>query len=45
MHGDAAIVTGAYPEVGEQHGKRCEYHERLTALWMKTSASRGGGVA
>jgi ketosteroid isomerase-like protein len=36
MHGDTAVVTGAYREVGEQSGKRYDYHDRLTDVWMKT---------
>jgi ketosteroid isomerase-like protein len=36
MHGDTAIVTGAYHEKGESNGKRYEYHDRLTDVWMKT---------
>jgi len=36
MHGDTAIVTGAYHEVGVSNGKRYEYHDRLTDVWMKT---------
>lgn len=36
MHGDTAIVTGVYHEVGEQNGKRYDYHDRLTDIWMKT---------
>lgn len=35
MHGDTAIVTGAYHERGESGGKRYEYHDRLTDIWMK----------
>jgi len=35
MHGDTAIVTGAYHERGESNGKRYEYHDRLTDVWMK----------
>ncbi|HTZ83304.1 MAG TPA: nuclear transport factor 2 family protein [Candidatus Acidoferrales bacterium] len=35
MHGDTAIVTGAYHELGESNGKRYEYHDRLTDVWMK----------
>ena len=35
MHGDTAIVTGAYHEKGESHGKPYEYHDRLTDVWMK----------
>lgn len=38
MHGDTAIVTGAYHEVGESNGRRYEYHDRLTDVWMKTGA-------
>ena len=36
MHGDTAIVTGAYHEKGESNGKRYEYHDRLTDVWMKS---------
>jgi len=35
MHGDTAIVTGAYHETGESKGKRYEYRDRLTDVWMK----------
>jgi ketosteroid isomerase-like protein len=35
MHGNTAIVTGAYHELGESDGKRYEYHDRLTDVWMK----------
>ena len=35
MHGDTAIVTGAYHERGETNGKAYEYHDRLTDVWMK----------
>ena len=35
IHGDTAIVTGAYHERGESDGKRYEYHDRLTDVWMK----------
>jgi ketosteroid isomerase-like protein len=35
MHGDTAVVTGAYHERGESNGKRYEYHDRLTDVWMK----------
>jgi|SRR5579862_6215463 len=35
MHGDTAIVAGAYHEKGESNGKRYEYHDRLTDVWMK----------
>jgi ketosteroid isomerase-like protein len=35
MHGDTAIVIGAYHEKGESKGKSYEYHDRLTDCWMK----------
>jgi len=35
IHGDTAIVTGAYYERGESNGKRYEYHDRLTDVWIK----------
>ena len=35
IHGDTAIVTGAYYERGESNGKRYEYHDRLTDAWIK----------
>jgi ketosteroid isomerase-like protein len=35
MHGNTAIVTGAYHEQGESNGKRYEYHDRFTDVWMK----------
>jgi ketosteroid isomerase-like protein len=38
VHGDTAIVTGAYHERGESSGKRYEYHDRLTDVWMKVGA-------
>jgi ketosteroid isomerase-like protein len=36
MHGETAVVTGAYHERGNSSGKRYEYHDRLTDVWMKT---------
>ncbi len=36
IHGDTAIVTGAYHERGESGGKPYEYHDRLTDVWMKS---------
>jgi ketosteroid isomerase-like protein len=36
MHGTTAVVTGAYHERGDSNGKRYEYHDRLTDVWMKT---------
>ena len=35
MHGETAVVTGAYHETGESKGKHYEYHDRLTDVWMK----------
>lgn len=37
MHGNVAVVTGAYHETGTSRGKRYEYHDRLTDVWMKTN--------
>lgn len=35
LHGNVAVVTGAYREMGTAKGKRYEYHDRLTDIWMK----------
>lgn len=35
MHGNTAVVTGAYHEKGTSDGKPYEYHDRLTDVWMK----------
>ena len=35
MHGNTAVVTGAYHERGKSNGKPYEYHDRLTDVWMK----------
>jgi ketosteroid isomerase-like protein len=35
MHGVVAVVTGAYHETGTFKGKRYEYRDRLTDVWMK----------
>jgi ketosteroid isomerase-like protein len=35
MHGTVAVVTGAYREIGISKGKRYEYRDRLTDVWMK----------
>jgi ketosteroid isomerase-like protein len=37
MHGNVAVVTGAYHETGNSKGKRYEYRDRFTDVWMKTS--------
>ena len=39
MHGNTAVVTGAYHEKGESNGKRYEYHDRLTDVWMKVGGN------
>jgi ketosteroid isomerase-like protein len=38
IHGDTAIVTGAYHEKGESNGERYEYRDRLTDVWMKVGS-------
>ena len=35
MHGTTAILTGAYHERGESKGKRYDYHDRFTDVWIK----------
>ena len=35
MHGNIAVVTGAYYERGKSNGKPYEYRDRLTDVWMK----------
>lgn len=35
MHGNTAVVTGAYHEKGSSKGKSYEYHDRFTDVWMK----------
>ena len=35
MHGNVAVVTGAYHEKGKSNGAPYEYHDRLTDVWMK----------
>lgn len=39
MHGNAAVVTGAYHEKGRQDGKAYEYNDRLTDVWMKNEGT------
>lgn len=34
MHGNAAVVTGAYHEKGVSKGKPYDYHDRFTDMWM-----------
>jgi ketosteroid isomerase-like protein len=38
MHGNTAVVTGAYHERGKSNGKPYEYHDRLTDVWMKVGS-------
>jgi ketosteroid isomerase-like protein len=35
IHGGTAVVTGAYHEQGDTDGKRYDYHDRFTDVWMK----------
>src|SRR5215831_8898425 len=35
LHGNAAVVTGAYHEKGIANGQAYEYHDRLTDVWLK----------
>jgi ketosteroid isomerase-like protein len=37
MHGNTAVVTGAYHEKGTQKGKPYEYRDRLNDVWMSTN--------
>ena len=39
MHGDTAILTGAYHERGESKGRSYDYHDRFTDVWMKKGIS------
>ena len=39
MHGITAVVTGAYHEQGDNDGKRYDYHDRFTDVWVKTRGS------
>jgi len=36
VHGNVAVVTGAYHEKGQSNGKPYEYRDRLTDCWIKT---------
>ena len=35
MHGETAILTGAYHERGNDKGKPYDYRDRFTDVWMK----------
>lgn len=37
MHGNVAVVTGAYHETGMSKGRRYEYHDRLTDVWLRVN--------
>jgi len=39
MHGNTAVVTGAYHEKGRQDGKMYEYNDRLTDVWLKNEGA------
>src|SRR5260370_39561875 len=39
IHGNTAVVTGAYPDRGHTNGKTYEYHDRLTDIWLKVGAN------
>jgi ketosteroid isomerase-like protein len=36
MHGNVAVVTGGYHEIGTSKGKRYEYRDRMTDVWMRS---------
>ena len=35
MHGNTAVITGAYHERGTSKGKSYEYRDRFTDVWIK----------
>jgi len=37
MHGNVAVVTGAYHEKGTSRGKPYESHDRATDVWMRNT--------
>src|SRR6266446_3430731 len=39
VHGNTAVVTGAYHEKGTSKGKPYEYHDRFTDVWMNTNGT------
>lgn len=45
IHGETAIVTGAYHEKGISSGKPYEYHDRLTDVWMMMTDGRWQVIA
>jgi len=43
MHGNVAVVTGAYHEKGTSKGRSYESRDRATDVWMR-NANRGWQV-
>jgi len=39
MHGNTAVVTGAYHERGTSKGKPYEYHDRYTDIWQSSGGN------
>ncbi len=39
IHGNVAVVTGAYHEKGQSNHKPYEYHDRLTDVWVRVGNS------
>ena len=39
MHGNTAVVTGAYHEKGTEKGKAYEYYDRFTDVWMNSKGA------
>lgn len=39
MHGDTAVVTGNYHELGASGGKHYDYNDRVTDVWMKINGN------
>jgi len=39
MHGNVAVVTGAYHEKGTNKGKPYEYRDRFTDVWLSSSGN------
>ena len=39
MHGNTAVVTGAYHEKGTSKGKPYEYHDRYTDIWQNAGGN------
>jgi len=37
LHGNVAVVTGAYYEAGTSKGRKYEYRDRFTDVWMKSN--------